>query len=129
MKNQVVANSIVLTTGMFDLLKEQIRKGKFTKFNEEKVTNELKGAMQVLRRNLPSDVVDVNTKVELLDLTDNKEVTYEFVPHEKARKMNGTESILSSMGMALVGYREGVEVSWQTDDRIKKYLIKSVSRL
>ena len=127
--NHTAANSIILTTGMFDLLKEHIRKKKLTKFNEEKIIRELKGATQVLRSQLPPDVVDVNTRVSLLDLTDNTEVAYDFVSHEKARKKNGTESILSPIGVAIVGYREGDEVSWQTEGRIKKYLIKGVSRI
>lgn len=127
--NHTNAHSIILTTGMFDLLKEQIRKRKLTKFNEEKIIRELRSATQVLRSQLPPDVVDVNTRVLLLDLTDNTEVTYDFVAHEKARKKNGTESILSPIGVAIVGYREGAEVTWQTDDRVIKYLIKGVSRI
>lgn len=46
-------DSIILTTGMFDLLKDQIRRKKLSPFNEGKLIEQLRNARQVLRNQLP----------------------------------------------------------------------------
>jgi len=47
--------------------------------NEEKLITELKNATQVLRRQIPQDVVDVNTRVLLRNLADNTVVEYNLL--------------------------------------------------
>lgn len=122
-------NSIILTTGMFDLLKDQIRRKKLSLFNEGKLIEQLKNAKQVLRNQLPDNVVDVHTKVVLTDLDTQETVTYTFVAPDKAKRKNNTISILSPIGLALIGYAEGVEVPWEMPDGIKHYRIEQVSRI
>ncbi|RZK38558.1 MAG: transcription elongation factor GreAB [Pedobacter sp.] len=121
--------SIILTTGMFDLLKDQIRRKKMSPFNEAKIVEQLKNAKQVLRSQLPATIVDVNTKVNLTDLESNQNITYIFVAPERARSKNNTESILSPIGLALIGYPEGAEVPWEMPDGIRRYRIDQVSRM
>jgi len=78
--NQPV-DSIILSTGIYDLLKEQIRRRKLSKFNEAKLERELRSAKQVLRRDLPADVVTADTRVTVKDLESGAETTYKlFMP-------------------------------------------------
>ena len=66
MENQILETTktpIVLTTGIYDLLKLQIKKKKLNKSNEDRLEKELKNAKQVLNRDLPENIVTVNTEV------------------------------------------------------------------
>ncbi|RZM26994.1 MAG: GreA/GreB family elongation factor [Pedobacter sp.] len=121
--------TIILTTGIYDLLKEQIRKRRLTRYNEEKLELELKNARQVLNRDLPADVVTVSKLVTVTDLESGQEHTYKLVAPEKARRKHNTTSILSPIGLAMVGYSEGSEVNWNMPEGNKKFRISKVDSL
>lgn len=121
--------SIILTTGMFDLLKDQIRRKKLSQHNELKITEQLKNAKQVLRKDLPSNVVDIDRKVRMADVESGETYTYSFVAPDKAKQKNKTLSILSPIGLALIGYAEGTILSWEVDNSIRQLRIEEVSPL
>jgi regulator of nucleoside diphosphate kinase len=122
-------SSIILTTGMFDLLKDQIRRKKLSNINEANLIEQLKNAKQVLRKDLPDNVVDINRKVRLADVETGETYIYSFVAPEKAKPKHQTTSILSPIGLALIGYAEGTELSWEMDNGIRQYRIEEVSSL
>lgn len=120
-------NQIVLTTGMFDLLRLQIAKRKLNHQNEIRIAHELKKANQVLRRELPTGVVDIYKSVTVVDISTKEEQTYHFVPQNVARKKHATVSILSDLGIAFLGHNEGAKISWETENGEKTYLIKTIA--
>ena len=120
-------SQIVLTTGMFDLLKAQITRKKLSPENEERIKSELKSARQVLRKDLPAGVVDVYKSVTIIDMENSKEYTYHFVPPNVAKTKHGTLSILSDPGLALLGHCKGSIIYWQTIDGEKSFQIENVS--
>jgi regulator of nucleoside diphosphate kinase len=120
--------SIVISTGLFDLLKDHIRRRKLSKYNQEKLELELRNATQILNKDLPDNVVTVNTKVRVKELESGTEHTYTLVPPAKARNKHRTLSILSPIGVAIIGYSEGAEVRWEMDSGVKNYRIEEVSR-
>lgn len=122
-------DSIVLSTGIYDLLKDQIRRRKLSKFNEAKLERELRNATQVLRRDLPADVVTADTRVTVKDLESGAETTYKLVGPTKARRKNDTLSILSPIAVAMLGYPKGSEVQWEMEDGIRNYQIVEVAPL
>lgn len=124
-----MAENIIVTTGIYDLLKEQIRRRRVTKEVEDRLTEELKYAQQVLRRELPDDVVTVNRRVRIKDLNQNKEETYQFVSTGKQKIKKGKYSIMCDMGMATVGYRAGETITWPFPDGERQIKILSVEPL
>ena len=112
---------------MFDLLKAQITRKKLSPENEERIKIELKSARQVLRKDLPAGVVDVYKSVTIIDVENKKESTYHFVPPNVAKSKQGTLSILSDLGLALLGHSEGSVISWHTKDGEKSFQIDNVS--
>jgi regulator of nucleoside diphosphate kinase len=128
-KTTASTDSIILTTGMFDLLKDQIRRKKLAPFNEAKLVEQLRNAQQVLRKELPDNVVDINRRVRLTDLESNETLTLTFVAPDRARRKNKTESILSPVGLALIGYREGAEVPWEMPEGVRRFRIEEVSAI
>lgn len=124
-----MTTSIVLSTGIFDLLKDHIRRRKLSKFNQEKLELELRGARQILNKDLPADVVTVNTKVRVKEIESGQEFTYTILPPAKARNKHNTISILSPIGVAMVGYRQGSELRWEMPEGVKGYRIEEVTRI
>jgi regulator of nucleoside diphosphate kinase len=120
---------IILTTGIYDLLKEEIRKKRLSKSNEEKLEIELKKSKQVLSRDLPNDVVTVNTKVLVKDLETGEEIENKFVSPQRARRKNKTTSILSAIGVATIGYSTNDIIQWELPEGIKSYQIIKVSKI
>lgn len=121
--------SVVLSRGIFDLLKNHIRRKKLSKYNELKLELELRSAKQVLRCELPETIVSINKKVRVKELDSGEEFTYHLVAAHKAKRKNNTLSILSPIGVALLGYEQGAELTWEMPEGIKSYRILEVSAL
>lgn len=126
---QEAEQEILLTTGIYDLIKDHIRRKKATVEEEEVLLAQLKKAKQVTRKNLPLDVVTVDTKITIKDIVSNEEEVYTFVAPDRAKRRNNTESILSTMGLALVGCKVGDVINWNFNDEEKKMEIMNVERL
>lgn len=107
-----VMSQIILTTGIYDLIKDHLRRKKVTVEEETLLFAELKKASQVLRRDLPEDVVSVNRKVTYKDHVNNEEKTVVFVGPEKTKTSKNKISILSDEGIAMVGYKVGKLIEW-----------------
>lgn len=101
-----MSQHIILTTGLYDLIKDHVRRKKVTAQEEVLLINELKKASQVLRRDLPEDVVSVNRKVTYRDHLNNEEKTVLFVGPKKSKPSKNKISILSDEGIAMVGYKK-----------------------
>lgn len=128
-KLNIMTQDIILTTGIYDLIKEHIRKKKVTPEEGETLRLQLKNAKQVTRKNLPLDVVTVDAKVKIKDLTNNQEEVYTFVAPDKVKRKHNTESILSDVGLALVGCKVGDVIDWNINTEAKKLQIMDVERL
>ncbi len=121
-----MSENIIVTTGIYDLIKDQIRRKKVTQAEEELLTNELKYAKQVLRKDLPDDVVTVNRKVTLKDHSRNVEEEFTFVDSNKERKKKGKYSITSDIALATIGYKVGDVINWPFRDGERKIEILKV---
>lgn len=120
---------IILTTGMYDLLKEELRRRRLSLYNEQKLTLELKNAQQVLSKDIPENIVTVNKSVRLKDVNSGEEFTYKLVGPAKAKRKHQTFSILSPIGVAIIGYAEGTEVVWEMPNGVKTFQIIEVKPL
>lgn len=129
MKVETTTTPLVLTTGIYDLLKEHIRKKKLNKLNEEKLELELRNAKQVLRKDLPADVVTVDTRVVVRDLETGEELERKFVAPQRARRKHGTTSILSAIGVATLGYATQSIINWDLPEGARTFQIVSVDKL
>ena len=111
------------------MIKDHIRRKKVTPIEEEILKSELKAARQVRRKDLPADVVDIGSRITIKDHSTNEEEVYQFVVPDKAKPKNYTKSILTRMGLALVGYKAGDLVKWPFDDQMREIEILKVERL
>ncbi|WP_299399138.1 GreA/GreB family elongation factor [uncultured Gelidibacter sp.] len=124
-----MSENIIVTTGIYDMIKEHVRKKKVTKQEEELLLLELKNAQQVLRRELPEDVVTVNRRVKIKDHTENKEKEYMFVSTTKTNNKKGKLSILCDVAVATIGRQVGDIINWPFKDGERKLEILRVENL
>ncbi|MBV8327958.1 GreA/GreB family elongation factor [Chryseobacterium sp.] len=107
-----MSDHIIVTTGIYDAIKDTLRRKKVSIGEEQRLTEELRKAKQVLRRDLPADIVTVNRKVALKDHTQNFEHEYIFVPSTQEKLKKNKHSILSDIALAVVGYKVGDVINW-----------------
>ena len=121
-----MTQNIILTTGIYDAIKDHLRRKKVTKNEEVRLTSELRNAVQVRRRELPENVVTVDRKVTVKDHTLNKEEEYIFVGVEQAKPKKNKHSILSDMALATMGYKVGDIVEYPFKDGERRIEILKV---
>ena len=126
---KIMSENIILTTGVYDLIKDHIRRRRATKAQEEILINELKKAKQVVRRELPEDIVTLNKLVTVKNINSNEILTVTFVSPDKAKPNKNKPSILSELGIAIVGYKVGDIISWPSNEGEIKYEILKVDSL
>ena len=124
-----MSKNVILTTGIYDMIKDHVRRKKVTKQEEELLLLELKNAEQVYRRDLPEDIVTVNRRVKIKDHTDNKEMEYMFVPSTKANNKKGKLSILCDVAVATIGRQVGDVINWPFKDGERKLEILMVENI
>jgi len=123
-----MSQHLILTTGIYDLIKDHVRRKKVSLAEETQLLEELKRAKQVRRRDLPNDVVSVNSRVTIKDLSTGAEETHTFVPPGKAKMKHNTKLIMSAVGLALVGYSAGSRIKWPVNGSETEIEILQVER-
>lgn len=92
----------------------------------EHLEEELDRAVLVSSRNVPSDVVTMNSEVLVRDLDTGKEMTYRLVFPGDADIEQGKISILAPIGTALIGFRTGDTVEWKVPAGARRLRIERV---
>lgn len=124
-----MSKNVILTTGIYDMIKDHVRRNKVTKEEQELLLLELKNAEQVYRRDLPDNIVSVNRRVKIKDHTENKEQEFMFVASSKANSKKGKFSILCDVAVATVGRQVGDVINWPFKDGERKLEILEVENI
>lgn len=82
------------------------------KNSAKKLKDELEQAKKVSAKQMPPDVIRLNSFVTI-KTPFSPEKTYQLVTPEKSDLKNDKISILTPMGLALYGYAEEDQISWQ----------------
>jgi regulator of nucleoside diphosphate kinase len=131
MKNDVLPKGKIQITS-YDMnrlfaMAEQLRKrGGPEPVGLDQLEEELARCAEVTQETVPADVVTMNSRVTLKDLTSDKEITCTLVFPDDADSTQGRLSILAPMGMAILGYRVADKVSWQMPSGVHELQIEAV---
>lgn len=128
-KNKIMSEQIILTTGVYDLIKDHLRRKKTTAEEEKILLAQLRNAKQVLRRDLPKDVVTINCEVKIKDSSHPQEQKFVIVSEDKAKVKKGKYSVLSNIVLAIVGNKEGEIIDWPFENGDRKIEILSVEHI
>jgi len=124
-------NQLVLMKDDYNLLKTYLnnRSGKtsFDRQNAENLFAELRKAKLVSKDEFPADVVRLNSTVRIKP--DDKDYVMELtiVTPDKADSKERKISIMSPIGTALIGFRQGRNVKWHVPSGKKTFTILEVN--
>jgi regulator of nucleoside diphosphate kinase len=92
----------------------------------ELLAEELDQAEVLLSEAVPPDVVTMNSKVVLRDLSTSEKMTYVLVFPKDANIDAGAISVLAPVGTAILGYAKGDVVEWPVPSGMRRIRIEEV---
>lgn len=90
------------------------------------LAGELERAEVVSQKDVPPDVVTMNSKVVIRDLGTSEKTTYVLVFPKDANIDAGAISVLAPIGTAILGYAKGDVIEWPVPSGIRRIRIEEV---
>jgi regulator of nucleoside diphosphate kinase len=87
---------------------------------------ELRRAEIVTPEAIPSDVITMNSRAELVDLETNEVMQFTLVLPRDAKIDEGKISVLAPLGTAMLGYRVGDEFEWHVPYGLRRLKVTNV---
>jgi regulator of nucleoside diphosphate kinase len=91
-----------------------------------RLEQELEWAQMVPPRDIPNDVVTMNSQARIRDLDSDEEMVFTLVFPVEADYERGRLSVLAPIGTALLGYRAGDTVEWEVPGGVRRLKIEQV---
>ena len=92
----------------------------------KRLQSELERAIVVAPRDIPGDVITMNSTVALEDTATGEEEVYTLVFPEDADLAQGKLSILAPVGTGMLGYRVGDVFEWDVPAGKRRLLVKKI---
>ena len=92
----------------------------------ERLDEELGRARVVSARDIPPDVVTMNTRLRLRDLDSGVDVVFTLVFPSDADAEQGKISVLAPLGTAVLGFRRGDAFEWTMPGRVRRLQVEEV---
>ena len=128
---QTIKEQLVLTKIDYEIIMSCLKKGvnrnTFNRKDGEELETEIKKARLVAKEELPADVVRLNSTVTIKDEINQKIMQVMVVTPDKANIKQMKISIMSPMGIALIGFRKGHKIKRQVPAGKKTFSILDVT--
>lgn len=126
----MIQHTIYITAEDARKLHDLIWKAKSTDYRRspylQMLSAELDRAVIVDSRDIPADVITMNSQAALVDVDTGEEMLYTLVFPEDADAIEGKISVLAPIGTAMLGYQVGDDFEWDTPDGTRKLRVKTV---
>lgn len=110
--------TIHITENDLKNLREAIRQARQAEYRNspyiQYLEGELERAVIVPARKIPADVITMNSRVLVTDLSDGEQMELRLVYPEDTRRGPDCVSVLAPIGTAMIGYRVGDVFEWET---------------
>jgi len=124
-------NSIHITSQdkerLEELLAEVEAKHSLKPDNLTALLEEVDRAVIVDPKEVPPDLITMNSRADILDLDSGETVTFTLVFPSEADVDEGKISVLAPIGSGMLGYRVGDEFEWQVPAGIRRMRVTRVS--
>lgn len=125
-----MAQNIYITEVDAEKLRRLLWEAKSTEYRGseylKKLHDELERAQLVEPRQVPPDVITLNSTAVLEDVDAGEEMVYTLVFPEDADLSQGKISILAPIGTGMLGYRVGDTFEWDTPSGVVKIRVKEL---
>lgn len=109
-----------------DLLETAERLNYYDRADLQELEAELNRAKKVHAKQVPPDVITMNSTVCLVDLESGEEMTYTLVLPNEADIDQHKISVLAPIGIAMLGYRVGDTLEWRVPGGISRLKVKQI---
>ena len=92
----------------------------------EKLMNELKSAKLVEPKDIPGDVVTMNSVVKIHLQNNKQKMQFKIVYPKDANLKENKISIFSAVASALIGYKVGDEIEWLLPSGMTKIVVDEI---
>lgn len=92
----------------------------------DRLEGELSRAKVVSGKRISANVVTMNSRVRVTDLDTGKEATYQIVFPRDANASKSMISVLAPIGTALLGFKVGSEIEWETPGGLRRLRIDAI---
>ena len=106
------------------IIDTEIKIGNILDKTNKKLSDEINNSIVVSSRQVPQDIITMNTRALLY--LDNEDLELTLVYPEEADFANNKMSVLSPIGTAILGYKVGDTVEWEVPSGITQIHIKGV---
>jgi regulator of nucleoside diphosphate kinase len=90
------------------------------------LAEEIERATEIDPKEMPADVVTLNSTARVRDLESGELQTYTVVMPGEADYASGRISVLAPLGTALLGFRVGDEIEWEVPRGVRRLRIDAV---
>jgi len=126
----MTAKKIYITEFDLKRLKSLIREAREFSTEDEtylaQLEKELASGKVVDSKDVPPEVITMNTKLKLKDMETGEETVYQLVFPEHADLEDDKLSILAPIGTALLGYKKGDIIEWKVPAGTSHLLVKEI---
>ena len=130
MTEQKLPKKILITEANLKRIEDIIRyageSNEHQKNNIERLSEDLERATVVESKDIPPDVVTINSTLKIRDLDSGEEMVFTLVSPSNADLSQGRISLLAPVGASVVGYRSGDVVEWPVPGALKRLKIEKV---
>ena len=123
MKPIITKTQHAIIKGLIAYLPDRLKTAEIGELN-----NELKNARVVNDNEIASDVIQLNSYFEIEDLNTKRQLKLTLTLPGHANVAEKRISILSPLGVALIGFREGATVEWTLPGGRKRFKILKVEQ-
>lgn len=117
---------LIIVKKELELLKKHLAHSDLSEFNRNKLLAELKSAKIMKEQDLPDDVVCLDSKIDIQEMTSKQTFTFHLVLPSEANMKQKKISVFAPIGIALLGYRTGATVQWEMPNGLKTFEILRV---
>ena len=111
---------------LMDLIEGVRAYAKKSNNNLDKLEQELLRGILVEPKDVPRDVITMNSTVRITDMDADEQMTYTLVFPSAANIAENKLSIFAHLGVALLGYRKGDIINWEVPSGRKKLRVDDV---
>ena len=90
------------------------------------LTEELHRAVVVESKDVPGDVITMNSRADILDLENGETVTFTLVFPSEANIEEGKISVLAPIGAGMLGYRVNDEFEWKVPAGVRRMKVARI---
>ena len=121
---------IYITDNDMKRLRELIKVAREFDNEDKKYLRELEDELNkgevINSRDVPHDVITMNSKIRLRDINTQKDMVYWLVFPDDSNADQGKISILAPIGTALLGYKVGDIIKWKVPAGVTKLKVEEI---